>query len=168
MGCNYLSMLGLKLDHVSKRGLWSQQTRERFTVLFTKIGNECIFHSFVHWYIQWMRFSWFCIIQAFNFITGWLMTSNVFITTILLSFLNGFNCTFQTSSWLYVNYVMFSIDDAAPHYNLYNWLLGACFSGVGYHYFVYLLILLLISIIMVISSYTDIFMSMATPFELQI
>ena len=53
--------------------------------------------------------------------------------------------------------------------NILNWCYSMCCSGVEYHYFVFLLISISMSyFIMVSTSITDMFMSLAIPFELQI
>ena len=41
-GCNYLSMLGLKLNHVSKRG-------HRFACIETRLLNHKVFVVYVLW-----------------------------------------------------------------------------------------------------------------------
>ena len=47
-GCNYLSMLGLKLNHVSKRGHWGPVTQKMlswdFIVTFSHWGCTCYGH----------------------------------------------------------------------------------------------------------------------------
>ena len=69
----------------------------------------------------------------------------------------------------YVNYEMFCIGNAAHHHSLYDWFWGVRCSCVEFNYLVSFLILLLMSyLIIVITSITDMFMSMATSIELQI
>ena len=64
---------------------------------------------------------------------------------------------------------MFSIDDSAPQHSLWDWILGVRCSDVEYLYLVSSPILLSVSyLIMVVTSITDMFMSMATSFELPV
>ena len=68
----------------------------------------------------------------------------------------------------YLNYMMFGIGGAAPHQSI-GLVLGVRCSGVECHYLVSLLMLLSMSyFVFVIANITSVFLSMATPFELQI
>ena len=69
-----------------------------------------------------------------------------------------------------MNYVVLGAGDVAPNHSRYDCFCYVLYSGVECHYPVSLLILQLMSyfIMMLITNITDIFLYMATPFELQI